>query len=136
MNVEEIMTTNPISVPSTATIADAWDALQSLDVRHLPVVNEDGELVGIVSDRDFGAKPLPALMTKLLGPERLPLDGPVTGIMSADVFTVAPDDDVSNAAELMIDNKIGAVPVIDPERHVVGIVSYPDVLRVAFRESK
>lgn len=134
MNIDEIMTTRPVSIPSSASIAEAWEVLQRLEVRHLPVVNEDSELVGILSDRDFGVRPRPALMTNLLGPDSLPLDDAVTTIMSADVLSVTPGDDVSDAAELMIENKIGALPVVDPDRRVVGIVSYLDALRAAYRE--
>jgi acetoin utilization protein AcuB len=128
--VSDIMTRAPLSITARTTVGQAWEVLQSLDVRHLPVINEDRELVGIVSDRDFGATPYPSLpMTEMLGPRDVPLDQPVTRIMSSDVISVDQDSDVEEVIDLMLEHKIGAVPVVTPEQHVVGIVSYLDVLR-------
>jgi acetoin utilization protein AcuB len=52
MKAGDLMTTNPVTVSPTATIADAWDLMTGLEIRHLPVL-EKGKLVGIVSDRDL-----------------------------------------------------------------------------------
>jgi CBS domain-containing protein len=135
MTVREVMTKTPLSVNTRTTVAQAWEVLQSMDVRHLPVVNEDRELVGIVSDRDFGTTPWPNLeMNQVFGPRRIRLEQPVTAIMSADVISTDPDADLRDVVDLLLDNKIGAVPVTSPEGHVVGIVSYLDVLR-AFEDS-
>jgi len=123
------MTTRPVSVSLDTPIFQAWELLRDLDVRHLPVVNQDRELVGILSDRDLAVAPLPPLETELLGPDRQRLDQPVSTIMSTDVLAVEAEDDVRDAVDLMIENKVGAVPVVDPEQHVVGIISYLDVLR-------
>jgi acetoin utilization protein AcuB len=129
MIVQELMTTRPVSVSAETPISQAWEMLRDLDVRHLPVVNQDRELVGILSDRDLAVAPLPPLETELLGPDRLRLEQPVSTIMTADVLAVEAEDDVREAIEVMVENKVGAVPVVDPERHVVGIISYLDVLR-------
>lgn len=129
MNVYELMTPTPVSVTTRTTIRQAWDALQSLDVRHLPVVNEDRELVGIVSDRDFGAPPAPPAMEQLLGSPRRSPDAPVATIMTGAPLSVEPDDDLAEVIDLMLENKVGAVPVVSPEGRVVGIVSYLDILR-------
>jgi acetoin utilization protein AcuB len=129
MIVQELMTAEPASVRLDTPISRAWEVLRDLDVRHLPVVNQDRELVGILSDRDLAVAPLPPLETELLGPDRHRLDQPVSTIMSADVLAVEVEDDVTEAIDLMVENKVGAVPVVDPERHVVGIISYLDVLR-------
>ena len=64
MQIEEIMTASPLTVRESTTIGQAREMLRTLDIRHLPVVNADGELVGIVSDRDFATPPSPALMTE------------------------------------------------------------------------
>ena len=127
MQVHEIMTTGAVSVRVRTTVGEAWEALQSLDVRHLPVIDENRELVGIVSDRDFGAPPAPALMTKLVGSSGPSPDAPVTSIMTAAPLSVEQDAEVGEVIETMLENKIGAVPVVTPEGGV--IVSYLDVLR-------
>lgn len=129
MRIEEIMTTSPITVRQTTTVGQAWDALRALDIRHLPVVNADGELVGIVSDRDFATPPAPPLMAELLGTGAGSLDAPVGSIMTGSPISVEPDDDIDDAIDLMVENKVGAIPVVDPEGAVVGIVSYLDIIR-------
>ncbi len=134
MQVNEIMTPRPRTVSTRATVGEAWEALRELHVRHLPVVNEDREIVGILSDRDFGHMPEPPLMNELLGEHMPRLEDRVTTTMTSSPLSVDRDTDVKEVVDLMIDNKIGAVPVVDPEGHVVGIVSYLDVLRALTSE--
>lgn len=129
MIVRDVMTHNPFSISSRAPVSRAWSALRELDVRHLPVINEDRELVGILSDRDLAVAPRPSEVTEIIGPGRLQLDQPVATIMSTDVLSVGPDDDVDDAIDLMLEYKLGAVPVVTPEQRVIGMVSYIDVLR-------
>jgi acetoin utilization protein AcuB len=129
MQVLEVMSDEPVLVSDTATLEDAWELLQNLDVRHLPVVNGARELVGVLSDRDFAARPRPNPETEIVGPSRLEMDRPVVTIMSSNVLSVTPEDEVEEVIDLMLDNKIGSVPVINPEGRVVGIVSYLDLLR-------
>ena len=123
------MTRSPRTIGTATTIGDAWDVLRSLEVRHLPVVNDDGELVGIVSDRDFASPPGPPLMNELLGPGAPSFDAPVATIMTGAPLAVEPGDAVEDAIDLIIENKVGAVPVVGPDGEVVGIVSYLDILR-------
>lgn len=129
MQVHELMTTSPVSIDTRTTISEAWEALQALEVRHLPVINEDRELVGIVSDRDFGTAPSPRLMTELLGEREASPRSPVTAIMTAEPLAVEQDAEVDEVIDLMLENKVGAIPVVTPENQVIGIVSYLDILR-------
>jgi CBS domain-containing protein len=104
--------------------------MRELDVRHLPVA--DGEaLVGMVSDRDLGNFDLVRLLTEE-GADALRrrLSLPVIQIMSADVVAAEPDTEASELIDLLLEHKVGALPVILPgTRKIVGIVSYIDVLR-------
>jgi acetoin utilization protein AcuB len=127
------MTAAPVVVREDASIGEAWDLLCTLDIRHLPVVNVDRELVGIVSDRDFTTPPAPPAMVELLGSRTASLDAPVGSIMTGAPISAERDDDVRKVMELMVDNKLGAIPVVGPEGDVVGIVSYLDVLRAALQ---
>lgn len=129
MNVREIMTPEPYAVSASSSVRHALRMLAEADVRHLPVV-EEGSLVGIVSDRDlrsFGAIALDALETT-----RIDFTKSVTTVMSSDVVTVNPESDVGEMIDLMIEHRIGAVPVVEAgSSRLVGIVSYVDALRVA-----
>jgi acetoin utilization protein AcuB len=103
--------------------------MRELDIRHLPVV-QDGELVGMVSDRDVAYLDVARLL-EAEGADGLQrqLTTPVIEIMSADVVYVEPDTGLGDVIELMRERKIGAVPVVTTgTREVVGIVSYVDVL--------
>lgn len=134
MQVDDIMTRSPRTVGTGTTIGEAWDVLRALEVRHLPVVNDDRELVGILSDRDFASSPAPPFIAELLGNATPSLDAPVSTLMTGAPLTVEPDDDVADAIDLMVENKVGALPVIGREGEVLGIVSYLDILR-SLRES-
>lgn len=117
----DIMSTDVVSIPQTATVRDALRALDELDVRHLPVVDERREVVGMISDRDL-------LKLDRSSDE---LAQPISEVMSADVIVVTPTTEVTEIIDLMTENRIGAVPVVDNDSQLAGIVSYVDVLREA-----
>jgi acetoin utilization protein AcuB len=132
MVVAEIMSKNPFAVQVTESIDKVMAMLREADIRHLPVLEGD-TLVGIISDRDVRSYELPALL-ELDDPKRARnlLKTPVGDIMSSDVVSVNPETDVGELIDLMIEQKIGAVPVVDPDStELVGIVSYIDALRAA-----
>ncbi|HVU02569.1 MAG TPA: CBS domain-containing protein [Polyangiaceae bacterium] len=130
MIASEIMTGRPTTVSARTSIRSTLRKLAELDVRHLPVTS-DGAVVGMVSDRD-----LRDVVSRLLleaGPDLdLLLERPVGDVMSADVIAVDPETDVDEIIDLMVEHRIGAVPVVTPDTaDLVGIVSYVDVLRAS-----
>jgi acetoin utilization protein AcuB len=132
MEAAELMTTDVAFVKSTDNVASAVETLAELDVRHLPVV-DGGELVGMISDRDLRELGMYQLndtddleRIKALG------QNSVADVMSGDVQSIEPGTSIGDIIELMISEKVGAVPVVDSHTgNLVGIVSYVDVLRVA-----
>jgi acetoin utilization protein AcuB len=128
---EDIMTKDPRTIGVNASAADAIEALQSMDVRHLPVVDDHGELVGMISDRDLGswAQQFSEGEDARRSIVTLSAVG-VADIMSSDVASVDTDADVGEIVETMLEHKVGALPVVDDQDRVVGIVSYVDLLRV------
>ncbi len=130
MLVREVMTRNPVTVNVDATIAEALDLLHEMNIRHLPII-EDDRLVGLVSDRDLRTYALPGRV-EIYNPRKAAarLEHPVTELMTGNVMSVGPEDEVRDAVRLMIDHKFGAIPVVDAiDDTLVGIVSYLDVLR-------
>jgi CBS domain-containing protein len=131
MIASDLMTANPATVTPQTPIAEAWDLMRELDVRHLPVV--DGEtLVGMLSDRDLGNLDVIRMLTEE-GADALrrQLSRPVLQLMSTDVVAAEPEAEVSELVTLLLEHKVGAIPVVTPDtRQIVGIVSYIDVLRV------
>ena len=132
MVVEEIMSRDPFAVQVTESVGKVMTMLREADIRHLPVLEGD-TLVGIVSDRDIRSYELPALL-ELDDPGRARklLTRRIADVMSSNVVSVNPETDVGELIDLMIEHKIGAVPVVDPDSsRLVGIVSYIDALRAA-----
>jgi acetoin utilization protein AcuB len=133
MKVEDLMTAAPEKIDVTASVSEAFNRLFELDVRHLPVVDENDELIGMLSDRDLRSYSLP-LMNNFENADTYNErgDAPVSDIMQGDVMSVDPAEEITEVIRLMIDHKIGALPVVDPIRgNLVGIISYIDILREA-----
>lgn len=125
-DVASVMTRNPETVLEDDLLSIAIQRMVEKGIRHLPVVDEDLHVVGIISDRDVRAA---------IGNPRLHLTDPratnrtVAQIMTPAPFTLLPHEPILHAVGRFVDDRIGALPVIDAEGHLVGIVSYLDVLR-------
>jgi len=130
LRVEDVMTPNPVTVDSTSTVQDAADLMVAADVRHLPVVTR-GTLVGVISDRDLRSYVLPRPEKILYADEaRARMGASVCEVMQADVITVRPDTPLTALLDVLLQEKIGAVPVLAPDTaELIGVVSYIDVLR-------
>lgn len=127
MKVIDIMTRNPLTIASSETVGQAEALLDENNIRQLPVI-KGRELIGIVTDRDIRA----FLSGSFYGePEKLEkaLRTPVGDIMTSAPIFVSPDDDLQEVVEVLIDEKVSAIPVVDEAEGLVGIVSYVDVLR-------
>lgn len=134
MVTSEIMTRDPETADATATVGEVITKLHELDVRHLPILS-DGELIGIVSDRDLQSFSVPELSRLMEGEFTERLATPISEVMEGDVISVNPETDVKELIDLMIEHKIGALPVVDEEtRELAGIVSYIDLLRAVREE--
>jgi len=129
MRVEDVMTRTLVTVPPETSVLDAQVRLTREGIRHLLVTGEGGELLGIVTDRDIRLN-LPSPATSLSVWEMKDLLSRLTvgEIMTKAVVTVGPRREVSDAAVLMVEHKIGALPVLEDGR-LAGIVTETDLLR-------
>jgi CBS domain-containing protein len=134
MNICDIMTKHPAHIGPNASIFAALNLLKDLDVRHLPVV-ENGQLVGIISDKDLKSLSAQELERASLDSTNFDLTSvlqqPVSDFMSGNIFFVSPEAPIAEAIDIMLDQRIGAVPVVDLDNSLVGVVSYVDILRAA-----
>ena len=131
MSAQDLMTPNPVTVTPDVSLAGVWDLMRDRGIRHVPVVDE-GALVGMLSDRDLAHFDMARLLT-LEGADALrrELSTPVVKVMSPDVISVEPEAELGEVVDLLIEHRVGAVPVVRPETgELIGIVSYIDVLRV------
>lgn len=123
-----VATTHP-EVPVIA----AREVMRKHVLRHLPVVDQRGRLVGIITDRDLRQVVfMPTLRDRMLEVGELLRALTVSDIMTRDVVVVTPGARIDEAARLMHQRKIGALPVVDRGR-VVGIITETDIL-AAFEE--
>lgn len=129
---KELMTEAPATILETERVRDAVELMRAFDVRHVLVVGERGTLVGMVSDRDVRAVCVPCIVEDAAaGTVQRALDARVVDVMSSDVLSANPDDDVRDLIDLMVESRVGAVPIVDDDERLVGIVSYVDILRWA-----
>lgn len=128
MRVCELMTAKPITVDPETPMLEARQRMVEKRIRHLVVV-ENARVVGIVTDRDIRLNlPSPATSLSVWEINYLLAQLTVGGVMSAAVIVVDPDRPVAEAARIMMDHKIGALPVVD-EGRLVGIITESDFVR-------
>jgi acetoin utilization protein AcuB len=132
MFVEEVMSVDPYAATVTSSVRQVLQMLSEADVRHLPIV-DDGTLVGIVSDRDLrGFLPSATAELEQADSVRRLLSQPIANLMSTNLVLLNPQSELGEAVDLLIEHRIGAIPVVEPDSlKLVGIVSYIDVLRAA-----
>jgi acetoin utilization protein AcuB len=127
IRVLDVMTKDPLTVMPSETIGQADELMSENRFRQIPVV-KDKELVGILTDRDIRSFLSGSLLESTDIREKS-LNTKVSEIMTTEPITLSPDDDLQEAVELLIDEKIGGIPVVDDAEGLVGIVTYVDVLR-------
>ena len=129
VKVKERMTRNPTAVKPEEGLKDAAWKMEHGHFRHLPVVDNDGKLIGMLSDRDIRLV-RPSLM--FVGKEDATVQLWLLAVQQAAVFdpiSVKPETTLKEAAELMMRWHVGGLPVVDEREKVVGIVTYTDILR-------
>ncbi len=131
MLVGDVMTPAPLCVRRLLPLRDALEQMRDHAVRHLLVVDDDGALVGLLTERDLKRYMSRAFETKLEKPiDRMSMLAPVEQVMTAAPFTVRTHAPLRDVVLAMHDKKFGAVPVLDEEGKPAGILSSIDLLRV------
>lgn len=125
--VSELMTPNPTVVRADAPLIDALELMVRQRFRHLPVVDEAGSLVGILSDRDLKTA-LPDRYRPRSQFDEVVRTTRIDQVMTRDPITVGSRTPLINAIAVMLSCRVGSLPVID-EEHLVGILSQSDILR-------
>ena len=126
MKVSDLMTSEVATLQRNEMLSLAEQLMNLGRIRHLPVVDDDGELVGIVSQRDlFHSGLMRALGHGKHAAARVRDMLPVKEVMSTEVVTTTRDSSLEEAARLMFDKKIGCLPVVENGR-LVGILTEGD----------
>lgn len=132
MRVREWMSPHLITAAPTTPVAEAREVMRRKRIRHL-VVMEGEHLAGIITDRDIRLNlPSPASSLSVWEVNYLLAKLTVGRAMSRSVITIDPDRPIAEAVDLMLEHKIGALPVTEGTR-VVGIITETDLLRAFAR---
>ncbi|MFQ5995035.1 MAG: CBS domain-containing protein [Acidiferrobacterales bacterium] len=133
MQVKDVMRTEVKSVPLGTSVKDAFDIMREGRFRHLPVLDSESKVAGIVSDRDL-RNVVVMYKDPITGAEDFFVtdDTTVDKVMIADPVSVAPNDDVSAAVKLIRDEHFGCL-IVSEDGQLAGILSYIDLLDVLLR---
>ena len=135
--VREVMSKDPITIDPEAPIATAIAVMRDKGVRHLPVVDDAGRLLGMISDRDLRdavfapafAEHLSLVARRRLRGLSATLEGlRVKNVMTWDAVTTKPEASLAQAAAVMFEGRFGSLPVMEKDK-LVGIITERDVLR-------
>ena len=130
MLVKDHMTTPAITLTPDTPFQEAIKLMRERQIRRIPIVNEHGKLVGIVSERDLlHAEPSPATSLSVWEMNYLLWKLRVSDLMSKKVIAVTPQTALQDAASLLIKHKIGGLPVVDAEHKVIGVITETDIFK-------
>jgi len=131
--VRDLMTDHVYTLRPHDDLAALYDLMDSRHIRHVPVVDREKDLVGLVTHRDLSRTALGAQEDVPLSVQREMLGRrKIREIMATEVDTVEPDEDLKVAAELLLENKIGCLPVVEGT-HLVGILTEADFVQQYIR---
>ncbi|AMF96181.1 CBS domain-containing protein [Vibrio fluvialis] len=129
IKVEDMMTRNPHTLLRSHTLADARHMMEALDIRHIPVVDANRKLLGIVTQRDILAAQESSLQ-RLPAEQSYTADTPLYEMMHTEVMTVAPQAGLKESALYMQKHKVGCLPVV-AKGELVGIITDSDFVSIA-----
>lgn len=123
MKISEIMTRNPITVTTDDLVRNAKRVMAEHAIKHLPVVGEDGSVLGIVTDRDI------KLQQAISEDPGFHTTAPVLAVALKDPYCVAPDTPARQVVRYLADNRIGSALIVD-DGMLIGIFTSTDACRV------
>jgi acetoin utilization protein AcuB len=129
VKVRKYMTEKLITAKPGDGSRKTYFAMRQADVRHMPVVDDDGHLVGIISDRDLRRPDFVDEAPDVTHPYHLDDDTTVEHLMSPNPTCVHVYDTLHKAVGIFLERRYGALPVLNKEERLVGILSPLDVLK-------
>jgi acetoin utilization protein AcuB len=132
--VKDWMTREVVTVSPDTSLTDAYQLMTNHKIRRLPVM-ENGRLVGIITLGDLrGARPSDVGSLSLWEINFMIAQLTTADIMTADPITILPNDPVARAAQLMLQNTIGCLPVMNTKNELIGIITVKDIFRLVVHD--
>ena len=130
MLVKDRMTSDPVVITTDTSLKEALELVRSKPFRHLPVLDENGKLVGIVTEKSLVyASPTSTTALSVFEVDYILSRTKVGQIIQGSVISVGPDWPIEEAARVMVDRRIGCLPVVEDD-NLIGIISDTDIFRV------
>jgi len=131
MFISKVMTKNVVTIDKDADISQAQEKMSKHLFRHLPVVDQNNRLIGIVTDRDIRSLLPPSHFAQENSPEEWKSSSKfrIKDIMTKNPVTISPLDTIQDALILLHKKYFGALPVVVEEQKLIGIISVRDLLR-------
>ena len=124
MLVRDHMSTPAVTIQADADYKTALTLMQEKAMHHLPVVDANGELIGIAAERDLLLAAMHYMQSQV----------EIGDVMHRGAITATPDMPIARAAEVMVSNKIGGLPVVDGRRRLLGIITETDIFKAFVRK--
>jgi CBS domain-containing protein len=127
--VRDFMTRDPLTIKQSARLREAVELVMVRRIRHIPVLDEEGRLAGIVTDRDV-KRSLPSPLSAIASEEYESIldDTPVSRVMTREPLTIEASAQIAEGVETLLNGKVGGLPVIENQR-LIGIFTERDALR-------
>ncbi|KJY88146.1 MULTISPECIES: CBS domain-containing protein [Vibrio] len=129
IKVEDMMTRTPHTLLRSHLLADAKHTMEALDIRHVPIVDANKQLLGVVSQRDVLAAQESSLQ-QIPENQSYTLNTPLYEVMKTGVMTVSPQAGLKESAIYMQKHKVGCLPVVE-KGQLVGIITDSDFVAIA-----
>jgi CBS domain-containing protein len=130
--VSDLMTPDPFAISAQNTLHDAHNLMKEKNVRHIPVINEHGGLVGMLTQKIMIAQVMNIMANYSASAlERKEKQTKVVDIMATDFTSVSPEQPLHEVAKFFVENRHGCMPVVDKDNNLVGILTSSDFVRLA-----
>ena len=134
--VKSIMRENPICISTEDSLARIGEIFRSFDFHHLPVSNQDGEIIGIISHGDlkYAMEQIAKNSSGKVYTQQILNHWDAERIMTHNPTFLHTDDPISKAAKYFLENKFHALPILDENNQLVGILTSHDLLEYAYKD--
>lgn len=125
----EIMSSPVVTLPITASLAQAWEVVHARRFRHIPILETDDSVVGILSDRDLFRGTMESVLSGTTWSTKQ-VETPIRNLVSHPVLVASPDAELRAMARVLLEERIGALPIVSEAGSLLGMVTRSDILRV------
>ena len=128
LQAKDIMSSPVFTLPMTASLTETWEIVQARRFRHIPILAQDGMVVGILSDRDLARGTVESALAGVKGSIYLEQIS-IQSYVSSPVLVSNPEAAIWAMAKVLLEERIGAMPVVSAEGSLLGIITRTDILR-------